>query len=51
MINFRSDASQISEGVILDFENEKSINAKNKKTHNVKRRRKDKRLGSKGTQP
>ena len=33
-INFRSDASQISEGVILDFENEKSINAKNKKTHN-----------------
>ena len=33
-INFRSDASQISEGVILDFKNEKSINAKNKKTHN-----------------
>lgn len=33
-INFRSDASQISEGVILNFKNEKSINAKNKKTHN-----------------
>lgn len=33
-INFKSDESKISDGVIADFKNEKSINAKNKRTHN-----------------
>lgn len=33
-INFKSDASIISEGVIEDFKNERSINAKNKRTRN-----------------
>lgn len=33
-INFKSDASIISEGVIEDFKNERSINVKNKVTRN-----------------